>query len=100
MNGPTHQKRNEYDTGITPPTVETIPTSKSFSVRIDSDTKEKDVEWRLLITDEANEISRVYRLEQTVGKPYPLPMPKPISVTDFHHAKFGYQAEEPLPHAD
>lgn len=103
VNGPTHQKLNEYDTGITPPTVETIPTSESFSVRIDSDFKKRDVEWRLLITDEANEISRLYRLEQTVhwpkerfgeewSKPTPFPRLKPISVTDFHGAKFGYRS--------
>ena len=102
VNGPTHQKLNEYDSGI-PPTVETIPTSESFSVRIDSIVKQKDVEWQLLITDEANVISRVYRLEQLVpwpkdkyggkwGKPYPLSMPKPITVTDFHDAKFGYRS--------
>ena len=102
VNGPTHQKLNEYDTGITPPAVE-VPTSESFSLRIDSEVKQKNVEWRLLITDEANEISRLYRLEQWVpwpkerfgeewSKPTPLTRPKPISVTDFHDAKFAYRS--------
>lgn len=102
VNGPTHRKLNEYDSGITP-TVGPIPTSESFSLRIDSRVKEKNVEWRLLITDEANEISRVYRLQQLVPwpkdkyakkwtKPYPLSMPEPIAVTDFHDARFGYRS--------
>jgi hypothetical protein len=104
VNGPTHQKLNEYDSGMAPPVVETMPTSESFSVRIDSISKPTNEEWQVLITDEANQISRVYRLEQTVHyrplekckvkwtKPYPLvpKPPKPISVTDFHGAKFGY----------
>ena len=106
VNGPTHLKLNEYDTAIAPPTVETIPTSESFSVRFDSISKPTNEEWRLLITDEANQISRIYRLEQTVPyrplekfrekwtMPYALalPPPKPISVTDFHDAKFGYRS--------
>jgi hypothetical protein len=106
VNGPTHLKLNEYDTGITPPTVETIPTSQSFSVRIDSTIKPTNEEWRLLITDEANQISRVYRLEPSKAyaplkefkvkwtMPYALvpPPSKPISVNDFHDAKFGYRS--------
>jgi hypothetical protein len=102
VNGPTHRKLNEYDGGITP-VVETIPTSESFSLRFDHRVKEKNVEWRLMITDEANEITRLYRVQQDMSwpkdkfarkwtKPYPLSMPKPIPVTGFHDAKFGYRS--------
>lgn len=105
VGGPTHRKLNEYDGGIVvPPTVEPEITSESFSMRIDgNDMKPRDVEWRILITDEANERSQVYKLEQHIdwppeirqnrwGKPYPLSMPQPMPVTGFHNSKFAYKS--------
>lgn len=103
VDGPTHRKLNDYEPVIAPPPPEIEATSESFSFRFNGDIKPRDVEWRIRITDEANEKPAIYRLEQWIdwdpekrqrdwGKFYPVSLDAPMSVKGFDGARFAYRS--------